>query len=380
MKEALSHNIQDIERECKTIKETLINTTTPKELQLFKEWVILWVNSIVEDNNKNKYYLNLNRERLIPSIYSGTQQNVNRLRGLAATYIPILHRHHLDDVFCLKILDWLHQQHNASKNNPFGLSSGGFSILPNVGYPMIYYLPASSQLNLLHFPLFFHEFGHFIYAAHRPEMEDLVKELQNKISEKIAVVNEDNTKKNEKQREKNIDIVETWFSWMQEFFCDTVGLHIGGKSYLHIFSLYLRTLGNSAFYMPEEGLTRSSHPVSWLRIKFLANRAKIYGLEKEANDLEKLWHEMAKLLNIREKYHGYYEESFFEIVNQSLDDMIEEAQPIFFKDYTQNTDKEWQNMNFIELLNYAWDKYLEDFEAYSILEKDMISHYKNTTS
>lgn len=375
MKQALLQNIQDIERECNIIKETLRKTDTPKELQLFKDWVIGEVDGIIEKNSHNKYYLSLNRQRLILSIYSGTHQNASSLRILTETFIPILHRYHSDDVLCLKFLHWLHQQHEISSHKPFGLSSGGFSILPSVRRPMIYYLPAPSQLNLLHLPLFFHEFGHFLYAAHFPEMTDLIKELQYKISEKIAIVNEENTIKNEKQREKNIDIVETWFSWTQEFFCDAVGLHIGGKSYLHIFSLYLRTSGNSSFYINEKSLKRSSHPVSWLRIKFLAYRAKILGLETEAKNLEKLWQEMATLLNIREKYHGYYENSFFEIVNQCLDDMIEEAQPIYFKNYIQNTDNQWEKMNFIELVNYAWDKYLENLEDYSVIEKEIIRHY-----
>jgi hypothetical protein len=375
MKQALYQNIQDIERECNIIKETLKSRDTPKELQLFRDWVSLLIDGIIESNNDNKYYLNLDRIRLIPTIYSKTQQNANTLKVLARTYIPILHRYHSDDIFCLKVLDWLHQQHEKSKQKPFGLSSGSFSILPNVGTPMIYYLPAPSQLNILHVPLFFHEFGHFLYAAHRPEMDDLVKELQNRISEKIAIVHEDNTKKNEKQRAKNIDIVETWFSWAEEFFCDAVGLHIGGKSYLHIFSLYLRTSGNSSFYANEESLNHSTHPVSWLRVKFLVHRARTYNLNQEADDLEKLWQDIADILNIREKYHGYYEDSFFEIVTQHLDDMLEETQPIFFKDYTESFDNQWKNMNFIALVNYAWDKYLENFEEYSITEKEIIHYY-----
>ena len=133
--------------------------------------------------------------------------------------------------------------------------------------------------------------------------------------------------------------------------------------------------GNSSFYVNEESLKRSTHPVSWLRIKFLAHRAKIFGLETEANNLEKLWQAMAKLLNIREKYHGYYEDSFFEIVNQCLDDMLEEAQPIFFKDHIQNKGTQWESMNFIELVNYAWDKYFENFETYSHIEKEIMSYY-----
>jgi hypothetical protein len=235
---------------------------------------------------------------------------------------------------------------------------------------MIYYLPTSSQLNLLHFPLFFHEFGHFLYAAHQQEVEDLIKEFQSKIKDKIVIVNEENTKKNEKQREKNIEIIETWFHWMQEFFCDAVGLYIGGKSYLHTFSLYIRTSGNASFYLSEEYLKGSSHPVSWLRIKFLAHRAKTLGLEKEAIELEYLWKEIAKMLNIaKETYHGYYEDSFFESINECLDDMIEETQPICFQDYIKNTDNpSSEKMNFIELVNWAWDNADNDEKIQSYME------------
>ncbi len=311
MKHALEQNIQDIERECEIIKEALKKAVFPTELIPFYDWVIAIIDTIIKDNESSNYYLKLNRQRLFSTIYSNTQRNVNNLRILGATYIPILQRHHKDDKICLVLLGWLHKQHKVSQERPFGISSGSFSIFPNVQNPVIYYLPASSQGNLLHFPLFFHEFGHFLYAAHRQEVEDLIREFQTRISETIAIVNEENTPKNEKIREKNNAIIETWFSWMQEFFCDAVGLHIGGKSYLHIFSLYLRTSGNSSFYVNEENLKLSTHPVSWLRIKFLVQRAKVLGLEKEASDLEKLWQEMAKVLNIKEKYHGYFDEDFF---------------------------------------------------------------------
>lgn len=375
MKEALLQNIHDIARECEIIKKTIAKANIPDELRLYKNWIINIIDAIEKDNNDNKYFFGLNRARLIPSIYGKTQQNATTLRILAATYISIIHRHNSDDLLCLKSLHWLHQKHEDSREQPFGLSNGNFSILPNVKQPMIYYLPSSSQLNLLHFPLFFHEFGHFLYAAHLPEMTDLIKEFQSKISEKIAIVDEENTLRNERKREKNIWIIETWFSWMQEFYCDAVGLHIGGKSYLHIFSLYVRTSGNASFYLNEESLKGSSHPVSWLRIKFLAHRAAALGLEKEAKDLTQLWQEMANVLNIKEKYHGYYEESFFEIVNQCLDDMIEETNPICFKDCVQKDNQQWQSMNFIELVNFAWDNYLENFETYSILENEIIAYH-----
>ncbi len=375
MKEALLQNIQDIERQCKIIKSTIEKIDIPSELVPFREWIYEISSQIQVNNEDNEYYLKLNRPTQFRNLYIQTQKNVSILRFVAERYVHVLNRYQKDDNFCIKFIAWLHQQHKQSVNRPFGLSNDGFSIRPTVDIPMIYYLPTSSQLNLLHFPLFFHEFGHFLYAFHQKEVEDLIKELQSKISENIAIVSEENTASNERKREKNIWITETWFSWMQEFYCDAVGLHIGGKSYLHIFSLYLRTSGNASFYMNEESLKGCSHPVSWLRIKFLAHRAAALGLEKEAKDLTQLWQEMANVLNIKEKYHGYYEESFFEIVNQCLDDMIEETNPICFKDCVQKDNQQWQSMNFIELVNFAWDNYLENFETYSILENEIIAYH-----
>ncbi len=55
--------------------------------------------------------------------------------------------------------------------------------------------------------------------------------------------------------------------------------------------------------------------------------------------------------------------------------MIEETQPIFFKDYLQKTDNQWQNMNFIALVNWAWESYLKDSEAYNTIEKEILEYY-----
>lgn len=375
MKEALLQNIQDIERECKIIENVLANTNIPNELMPFKNWVSNFIQNIQQDNDRNRYLLGLGRPIQTKAAYYNTEQNANNLRVLASQYAHIVQRYHQNDYLGVVFLAWLHNQHSQSREKSFALSNGNFAIYPDVNHPMIYYMPVSSQLNLLHFPLFFHEFGHFLYAAHKQEVEVLIKEFQSKISDKIAIVNEENTEKNEKKRDKNNAIIETWFSWMQEFFCDAVGLYIGGKSYLHIFSLYLRLSGNSSFYANEENLKLSTHPVSWLRIKFLVQRAKTLGLEKEANDLQKLWREMAQILNIKEKYHGYFDEDFLSDAQQCLDDMIEETQPICFKDYLQNTDKQWESMNFIELVNWAWEKYLENAEVYNLIEQKVVEHY-----
>ena len=49
--------------------------------------------------------------------------------------------------------------------------------------PLIYMMPPSAQQGLLYLPLFFHEFGHLLYACHKPEMDALVRELQENLAE-----------------------------------------------------------------------------------------------------------------------------------------------------------------------------------------------------
>ena len=63
--------------------------------------------------------------------------------------------------------------------------------------------------------------------------------------------------------------------------------------------------GRVAFFKTEKDLNGSSHPVSWLRVKFLVKWARQYGLEKEANALSKEWEQLAKIQGIKEQYFGF---------------------------------------------------------------------------
>ena len=76
---------------------------------------------------------------------------------------PIL-RHNELDIFCLKIINWMHSVHPQSNNIPFAVSDGSFAIYPSVNSSVIYFLPASSLNNITHVPLLFHEFGHALHG------------------------------------------------------------------------------------------------------------------------------------------------------------------------------------------------------------------------
>jgi hypothetical protein len=164
-------------------------------------------------------------------------------------------------------------------------------------------------------------------------MDSLVKELQTNIWNKCKPSYVGNNPKTKSDTESLKKIVEAWYEWTQELFCDAVGLQIGGIGYLKTFSIYLRMMGRGQFKVPENELIQSSHPISWLRIKFLVKRSSELGLDKEANEIEKVWTQVAKELKIQEDYFGFYHSSFGDIVYETLNDMLVEANPISFRDY-----------------------------------------------
>jgi len=285
-------------------------------------------------------------------------------------------RQSITDTLCLKLLYWLHNNHEQSKSKPFAISDGVFSIYASKEIPLIYFLPTSSQQSLLHTPLFFHEFGHFLYAFHKQEMDDLVKGLQADLEEYLIIPFQQNDSKHTKEKEKASSIIETWFDWTQELFCDAVGLHIGGASYLYAFSHYLRMIGRGSFYMPEKDLNKSSHPISWLRVMFLVERAVRYGLVKEANEIQNDWNKIATVLGESGNYHGYYKDQYQQIIIETVDKMIVEADPIYFADHDLPIEDFDPDVNtFIQLVNVAWRKYRSDINSYSIWEQSVFQQY-----
>jgi hypothetical protein len=140
---------------------------------------------------------------------------------------------------------------------------------------------------------------------------------------------------------------------------------------------YFDTLQNLAFYRPEENLCKSSHPVSWLRVKFLVQRAKVMGLVEEAERMNKDWQDLAKLLNINENYHKYYRDSYNSFIVTALDDMIKEANPIFFKDFDSPIVSYIANdHNFIQLVTWAWQTYIEAPTEFRRQEQHVLNFFE----
>lgn len=371
MNRILAHNNSDLIREILVIRTKIRESETPQELDSYKEWLGRELDSYEERISQNLKLISLNQEILISEILSETQNLTIKLRTLTERYLAPIVRFNKMDLFCLKAIHWLHKEHPQSERIPFAISDGSFAIYPTIDSPVIYFLPISSLNNLTHLPLIFHEFGHYLYAYHKEEMDNLVKDLQANIWNICKPSYVGNDSRNKSAIDSLKKIVETWYEWIQELFCDAVGLHIGGASYLKTFSIYLRMMGRGQFKAQEIELIQSSHPISWLRIKFLVKRTLDYGLETEAESIEKEWADIANELKIREDYYGFFHQSFSKVIYETLNDMLIEADPILYTDYLDRVNDE----NIIRLTNSAWSMYDTHDPNYDAWEKSVIDKF-----
>ncbi|GGA92379.1 hypothetical protein GCM10011511_14710 [Puia dinghuensis] len=202
-------------------------------------------------------------------------------------------------------------------------------------------------------------------------MIDLIKELQDKLEELLAPPFQQNDRRSTAERHRVKKIIETWFDWTEELFCDAVGLVIGGGAFLKTFSLYLRMSGREAFYLTENDLENSMHPVSLIRIKFLVVRAKQLGLTDEAKQIEAEWNQLSATMRLQQIYHGYYAASYDPIITDTLDCMIEEANPICFKDQKP---LDATAVNFVDLISEAWHRLATNESEFEKWQEALFDH------
>jgi hypothetical protein len=90
------------------------------------------------------------------------------------------------DRLCLTVITWLHREHPSTAPYPAATSDGSPAIWPFTSLAPIYFFPCAEQRRLLYLPLFFHEFGHLLYACHKREMDDLDEQLQRDIAQVLV--------------------------------------------------------------------------------------------------------------------------------------------------------------------------------------------------
>ena len=374
MQELLKQNNDALCHEIEQLQHLLSESEkdAPDELHAYITQIKKECDTLHQRVLRNLKYLELEQENLLKDILSETELvtfDFFALNGQKAS--PIL-RACASDRLSLKFLQWLHATHPQAENIPAAICDGEFSIWL-IQPTTIYCTPCTSQRGLRNLPIFFHEFGHLLYTLHKPEMDALVNELQKEIKNRIPsnVVRNDQYEQT-KEIERDT-VVATWYEWAQECFCDAVGFVMCGPSFAYAFSMYLRILGRSQYHMSKEELMNSTHPVTWIRIQLLADRARRMDYNTVADDLDEKWHQVASALEVDEDFGGFYDDPFLPVIQEKLDDMLTETSPREFQETeVSNRRSESTITSPVALLNIAWQKFLDDPAGYRVWEKEAI--------
>jgi hypothetical protein len=110
-------------------------------------------------------------------------------------------------------------------------------------------------------------------------MDDLVGDLQRQIQEILLPVSQRNDMHTAYQASLRQQIVNTWYRWAQEIFCDAVGFEIDGPCFVNALAEYIAELHSTDFHRSEDHLRGSTHPIMALRIELLISRARARGYD-----------------------------------------------------------------------------------------------------
>lgn len=378
MQELLEHNNIALCHEIEQLQHSILESegNTHEELRAYIVQIKKECDNLHQRVLQNLKDLELEQEDLLRDILSETELVTRNFYALNGERVSPILRARPSDRLTLKFLKWLHETDMQAKNIPAAVCDGEFSIFPI--QPTIYGTPCTSQQGLRNLPIFFHEFGHLLYRLHQQEMDALVNELQEEIKFLLRPLVERNDGYEQGQESERDIVVDTWYEWAQECFCDAVGFVMGGPSFTYAFSVYFRVLGWSEYHVPKGELAHRSHPVTWMRIQLLANRIRRIGHDLVANDLEEKWKQVAEVLGVREDYDGYYDPKFLPTIQQKIDDMLTETSPREFQESeVSNRDTESIFTSPISLLNMAWQKFLDAPDNYREWEENAIDRFLN---
>jgi hypothetical protein len=374
MREYLMDANRDLLYQVEVIQDLIGSAVVSGELTPYVGQVARLCAALRQQANRNLKDLEYNVEETLGDILAATQ-SLTSLFELVNTRLatPVV-RARQEDRLGLLFLRWLHDSTSETATLPFGLADGNFAVYPTSQVPPIYLVPVTRQITLLYLPLIYHEFGHLLYACHKPEMDELVKEFQKIVSAALApqsIRKKSGSRKAAFRRQ----VVTAWFAWVQEFFCDSVGLTIGGPSFIRAFSHFFRTRSADQYYVPRDDLLKRRHPVTWLRTKMLVDRARRLNHNDLAESVEQVWAETAKAIGVSEDYEGTWLEDFLVPLRKTLDDMLVEAQPFQHSAENAIPPDSTANPNPIQLSNLAWIQFEADPTTYRAWERGAIDRF-----
>ena len=303
---------------------------------------------------------------IIDDVADTTRGAVGFFELVAERLAPPIIRARDSDKVVLELLHWMHQQHPQTKNLSFAFDDGKFAVYPTTNFPPVYRLPVSAQYCLLYLPLFYHEFGHVLFTVHELELRDLIADFQQIVTKHLSPATVRDRPSRSREDKFRADVILKWYPWLLELFCDAVGLTIGGPAYLRAFSQFFRLKDNKQYYMPREDLVdvRVTHPVTWLRVLLLCDRARRSGLSDVATRVQRDWAQIAALREITQDFGGIWADEYLMPFQKTVDNMLVEAGPPRWAAL-----KETRSANDLTaLLDTAWDVFDNDPNGYSAWE------------
>ncbi len=315
----------DLRIDVRQLLALLKDSRTPTELRAYKRRIIKICTFLEEKLDKILSNIDLDHNELAEDILSDIQQVTGYMRVVNARFAAPILRASDADRLSLSVVNWLHSNHQETKAFP-----------------------------------------------------PLVAELQKDIADLIFPLFQRNDRHSEIQAQRRQLVVDTWYSWTQELFCDAVGLRLGGPSFLYAFSSYLGTVSGNDFYRKVRDLELSDHPVTWLRVHFLAKKARITGFDRLAGSIEDEWNVLAQTMQVREDYHGFYDKVLEKAVWDTIENMLIEAEPRPCTKSEVELD-DWKiGDSPIKLVNLAWHHKKQDTTAsYAKWEEKYIKKYLN---
>jgi hypothetical protein len=373
MREALLRYNEELLRDIQLLRTLLEEKSShiSFELKPFYDCVLEACEQYRQRAQENLRLLGLGTD-IYRDILSETQNLTIVFRIFTVRLVNPVLRAETVGLLALKMIYWLHTSHAETRRIPAAVGDGEFSSYP-AEWIAIYYVPIIEQSRLLYLPMCFHEFGHVLYECHKDEMDNLVRELQQRIKEILEPFSQREDLFNQRERRKRNRVAERWYEWTQELFCDAVGFHIGGLAFVRAFSEYFRMLSREEYYLSFDELIGRIHPVTWLRVRILADRVRKNGYKAEADVFEDEWAQVAETLDIEENHSDFYFPEMLNDIRQTIEDMLTEASPVHFTDELTRSTEERKNV--IKIINEAWNKFENDPNEFALWQTKVTADY-----
>ncbi len=263
MRDRLQRRNRDLLGDIEVLMRSGGKARIPETLQTYRVRLLTVCEKLRTLAQQNLSYLQIGQADILEDVLSNTQYTKRRFDLLSIHLaMPVL-RATMNERLCLEIIAWQHRIHPQTASFRPVFSDGEWGIWPfrEMGISL-YYVPSVHQRGLRFLLLSFHETGHQLYLCHQKELDDLVAELQENVADMLRPLSQRNDRYAEDQAQHQQRIMNTWYAWAQELFCDAVGFTIGGPCYLYAFSHYLNMLQADDFYQQPHDLTLSTKGIS----------------------------------------------------------------------------------------------------------------------